>query len=188
GPLINSITFSDRTTKNKNGVFSSYHPNGMLESTGDFKNNQKNGTWLYCDTAGKYVSQREFMNGVVTDSIDLTAPKPEPISNDTSKTFTRVERESFFKGGQKDWTKYLTKNLNYHPAAIKANISGRVTVIFIVDKLGKATEARLFQSTHFYLDDEALRLIENSPKWTPAEQDGRIVKSYKLQPIIFRFE
>ncbi|RYG03990.1 MAG: hypothetical protein EOO02_07170 [Chitinophagaceae bacterium] len=60
GPLINSISFSDKTTKNKNGIFSSYHPNGFLESTGDFKNNKRQGTWLYCDTAGKYMSKKEF--------------------------------------------------------------------------------------------------------------------------------
>ncbi|MFL5748594.1 MAG: energy transducer TonB, partial [Niastella sp.] len=35
---------------------------------------------------------------------------------------------------------------------------------------------------------EAVRVIKKSGKWTPAVQNGRQVKSYKKQPIVFRLE
>jgi protein TonB len=37
------------------------------------------------------------------------------------------------------------------------------------------------------LKAEAVRVIGRSGKWTPAVQNGRAVKSYKRQGIIFMF-
>ena len=34
--------------------------------------------------------------------------------------------------------------------------------------------------------EEAIRVIKNSGKWTPAVQNGRTVKSYKQQPVTFK--
>jgi len=36
------------------------------------------------------------------------------------------------------------------------------------------------------LREEAIRVIKKSGQWTPAVQNGRYVKSYKRQPVIFR--
>ncbi len=44
----------------------------------------------------------------------------------------------------------------------------------------------LYRSVEYSIDHEALRIIFISPDWTPAVQNGRNVKTYKKQPIIFR--
>jgi protein TonB len=38
------------------------------------------------------------------------------------------------------------------------------------------------------LKQEAMRVIRQSGKWTPAIQNGRQVKSYKKQPVVFKLE
>jgi hypothetical protein len=36
------------------------------------------------------------------------------------------------------------------------------------------------------LDQEALRLVNKMPNWTPAMQDGRLVKMYFVLPVVFQ--
>jgi protein TonB len=38
------------------------------------------------------------------------------------------------------------------------------------------------------LREEAVRVIKKSGKWTAAIQNGRQVKSYKKQPIVFKLD
>ena len=120
-----------------------------------------------------------------------TNPVDSPLKlspEDSLMIFTKVEVESEFPGGAKAWGNYLNANFQYPKAAIKKNIQGTVVVHFIVTKEGKVTSAEVIQSVHPSLDKEALRLIQNSPNWNPARQNGKKVNSYKKQPIVFKLE
>src|SRR2546423_2533752 len=103
---------------------------------------------------------------------DISHHKP------TDSTFTKVEIESEFPGGSKAWIKYLSDNFHYPKAAVRKRIEGTVVVQFIVDRDGKVIDAEVVRSVHPLLDKEALKLIQESPKWIPAIQDGRKVRSY----------
>ena len=102
------------------------------------------------------------------------------------KIFTKVELESTFRGGDSAWRTYLMSNFRYPKKAIKKNIQGTVLVQFIVSKAGKVSDVQVIRSVDPLLDEEAIRLIKNSPDWTPAQQKGRKVNSYKRQPITFK--
>ncbi|TAH01920.1 MAG: TonB family protein, partial [Sphingobacteriales bacterium] len=56
---------------------------------------------------------------------------------------------------------------------------------FIVDKEGNIEDIEMVKSVEFTIDEEAMRLIRQSPQWAPAVQNGKKVKSYKIQPITF---
>jgi len=99
-----------------------------------------------------------------------------------------IEIESDFPGGQKGWIKYLTHNLEYPERAQKLGKEGNVVIQFIVDKDGTVYNQQIVKSVEYSLDQEALRMIARSPAWIPAIQDGKIVKSYKKQPIAFRLK
>ncbi|MDE3250138.1 MAG: energy transducer TonB, partial [Bacteroidota bacterium] len=60
----------------------------------------------------------------------VEAPKKE--EEDWDKTFTKVEIESDFPGGQSAWIRYLTKTLVYPQEAQDNEIQGQVIVQFIV--------------------------------------------------------
>jgi len=115
----------------------------------------------------------------------VEAPKKE--EEDWDKTFTKVEIESEYPGGASAWQRYLNKNLRYPQEAIDAEIQGTVVVQFIVDKGGNVSDVEAISGPK-ELRDEAVRVIKKSGSWTPAVQNGRQVKSYKKQPIVFRLE
>lgn len=115
----------------------------------------------------------------------IEAPKKD--ETDYDKTFTKVEIESDYPGGASAWQRYLNKNLRYPQEAIDAEIQGTVVVQFIVDKQGVVSDVEAISGPN-ELRDEAVRVIKKSGSWTPAVQNGRQVKSYKKQPIVFRLE
>jgi protein TonB len=128
--------------------------------------------------------------GIVAPPVDdgkgvVEAPKKE--EEDYDKTFTKVEIESEYPGGPSAWLRYLNKNFRYPQEAIDNEIQGTVVVQFIVDKEGNVSDVEAVSGPQ-ELREEAIRVIKKSGKWTPAVQNGRQVKSYKKQPIVFKLE
>jgi protein TonB len=116
----------------------------------------------------------------------VEAPKD---NEDYDKTFTKVEIESEFPGGAAAWLRYMNKNLRYPDDAVNNEIQGTVVVQFIVDKEGNVSDVQAISGPeNGGLREEAVRVIKKSGKWTPAVQNGRQVKSYKKQPIVFKLE
>ena len=129
-------------------------------------------------------------DGIVAPPIDdgkgvVEAPKRD--ETDYDQTFTKVEIESSYPGGAAAWQRYLIKTLKYPQEAQDNEIQGAVVVQFIVDKGGMVSDVEAISGPQ-ELRDEAVRVIKKSGKWTPAVQNGRQVKSYKKQPIVFRLE
>jgi protein TonB len=112
---------------------------------------------------------------------------PKKVEEDWDKTFTKVEIESEYPGGSAAWQRYLNKTLRYPQEAIDNEIQGTVVIQFIVDKEGTVSDVEAISGPE-ELRAEAVRVIKKSGKWTPAVQNGRQVKSYKKQPIVFRLE
>lgn len=107
-------------------------------------------------------------------------------TEDYDKTFMKVEIESEYPGGRAAWQRFLNKNLRFPDAALNEQIQGTVLVQFIVDKDGNVSDVRAISGPdEGGLREEAIHVIEKSGKWNPGVQNGRQVKSYKNQPIIF---
>jgi periplasmic protein TonB len=128
--------------------------------------------------------------GIVAPPVDdgkgvVEAPKRD--NTDYDQTFTKVEIESSYPGGAAAWQRYLIKTLRYPQEAQDNEVQGAVVVQFIVDKEGTVSDVEAVSGPN-ELRDEAVRVIKKSGKWTPAVQNGRKVKSYKKQPIVFRLE
>ena len=101
------------------------------------------------------------------------------------KAFDVVEQMPEFPGGAKALLDYLNKNVNYPKQAFDAGIEGRVIVTFVVDKDGTVRNAKLVKSVDPALDNEALRVINAMPKWTPGRQSGKEVAVKFTVPISF---
>jgi protein TonB len=125
----------------------------------------------------------------VSDAGKGVVEAPKKDDEDYDKTFTKVEIESEFPGGGAAWLRYLNKNLRYPDDAVNNEIQGTVVVQFIVDKEGNVSDVQAISGPdNGGLREEAVRVIKKSGKWTPAVQNGRQVKSYKKQPIVFKLE
>jgi protein TonB len=125
----------------------------------------------------------------VSDAGKGVVEAPKKDDEDYDKTFTKVEIESDFPGGAAAWLRYLNKNLRYPDDAVNNEIQGTVVVQFIVDKEGNVSDVQAISGPdNGGLREEAVRVIKKSGRWTPAIQNGRQVKSYKKQPIVFKLE
>ena len=123
----------------------------------------------------------------VTDDGKGVVEAPKKEEEDWDKTFTKVEIESEYPGGSAAWIRYLYKTLRYPQEAQDNEIQGTIVVQFIVDKSGMVSSVEAVSGPK-ELREEAVRVIKKSGQWTPAVQNGRQVKSYKKQPIVFRLE
>ena len=103
------------------------------------------------------------------------------------RVFTKVEIEAEYPGGQGAWANYLRKNLSGDVATQNGAEPGTYTVIikFIVSKDGSISDVSSETSIGKGMEQEAIRVIKKGPKWTPAQQNGSIVKAYRRQPITF---
>ena len=64
--------------------------------------------------------------------------------------------------------------------------SDRVIVAFVVEKDGYISHPYIVQGVDEIIDGEALRLVENMPRWTPGVNDGRIVRVWQTVNINIR--
>lgn len=110
---------------------------------------------------------------------------PGRPEEDPETVFRKVEIESEYPGGKSAWMRYLLKTFRYPSEAEENGIEGVVIVQFIVDQEGKVSDAQVISGPK-ELWEEAVRVISKSGTWTPAIQNGRMVKSYKKQPIVFK--
>jgi periplasmic protein TonB len=116
----------------------------------------------------------------------LISTKGDTVKTDIADTiFSKVEIESKFPGGIEKWQRYLQQNLFYPSDAIKNDIQGVVVVEFIVCTDGTVCNVKAV-SGPYELRRPAVNAFRKTPNWIPATQGGKLVKSYKKQPIVFR--
>jgi TonB family protein len=76
-----------------------------------------------------------------------------------------------FPGGDEALISYIKENLKYPKKPLKAGIQGLVIISFIVDESGNIANIRVAKSVEYELDDAAVELVKNMPKWKPALND-----------------
>ena len=91
-----------------------------------------------------------------------------------------------FVGGQAALAAYLAKNLRYPAEALRAKVSGKVYVRFVLSAAGRVTDASVVRGPGKGLNEEALRLVWLMPAWQPAYQQGQAVRVGCSIPIEFQ--
>lgn len=100
--------------------------------------------------------------------------------------YNSVDIAPSFPGGKLSMMRYINRERRYPAAAYERGIEGRVTCGFVVLADGSIREVSVLKSAYPALDAEAVRLVENMPKWEPGIVDGVKVAVYCVLPIAFR--
>ncbi len=108
---------------------------------------------------------------------------PVEKKEDEDKVFTKVEIEASFPGGASAWTKYVTRAIQANQDEFTESDFGTCVVKFIVDKTGKVSQVEATTMKGSKLAEIATNAIRKGPNWTPAQQNGRYVNAYRLQPV-----
>lgn len=104
---------------------------------------------------------------------------------DENGIYISADKMPEFPGGMQAMMKYLGTNVKYPVEAQKKGISGRVIVQFIVKEDGSLSGAKVIRGVEPSLDEEALRVVNAMPKWTPGTVNGKEVKVKFTIPIMY---
>lgn len=124
---------------------------------------------------------------VIEESEEIVAV-PEIVTKPTTDTieiYTVVEQSAEFPGGEAALKIFIEKNLNYPSDARSKGIQGIVYLSFVVEKDGSITNIKVLRGIGGGCDEEAIRMLKAMPKWIPAKQNQKIVRSHFTIPIRF---
>lgn len=91
-----------------------------------------------------------------------------------------------FPGGDEALMQYLADNVRYPENAAEMGIEGVVTVEFTVKADGSIADAKIVRMVDPDLEEEALRLVNSMPRWTPVSDNGTPADARYSLPIKFR--
>ena len=124
-----------------------------------------------------------------TDEGVIVITTGEPKKNDDGKKavpFQQVAQKPGFNGGDaNEFSKYVAQNVVYPESCRHSKIEGRVTLEFT--ETGKVGDIRILRSVNSDLDREAVRVVAQSPIWTPGrDENGKVVPVKYTFPVIFK--
>jgi protein TonB len=104
---------------------------------------------------------------------------------DEEEIFQIVEEQPSFPGGEEARLRWLSNNIRYPAIARESGIQGTVFIQFVVERDGSITDARVVRGIGGGCDEEALRAVQNMPRWTPGKQRSRPVRVLFMMPVRF---
>ncbi|WP_160118733.1 energy transducer TonB [Chryseotalea sanaruensis] len=118
----------------------------------------------------------------------LNVTKYDPSKPDSSYIICEMPGQIMaqFPGGYDSLQLYIEENLNWDQGQII--VSGTVYIQFDVLRNGKLKNVEIVRGMGEVCptcDKAALELINKMPKWTPAIDDGKMIKSKVIIPIKF---
>ena len=114
--------------------------------------------------------------------------KSAPMDADTDQVFQVVEVNPEFPGGMEALIKYLSENIKYPEQAKKDKTQGKVYISFVVEKDGSVADAKVLRGIGGGCDEEALRVVNAMPKWTPGKQRNTPVRVQFNLPVAFKLQ
>jgi len=137
----------------------------------------------------KLISVADVIGTDEINGVDIaTLDENQAITQeDENQVYGIVEQMPEFPGGDMALTRWIANNTRYPKAAADKGIKGKVYVNFVVDKDGGISNVHIVKSVDPALDKEALRVINNLPRWSPGLQGGKPVRVSYTVPINFIF-
>jgi periplasmic protein TonB len=125
--------------------------------------------------------------GIVNGAGDQVGVLSDVDGGGNEVPFILVEVKPTFKGGDENVFRLWVQKRTIYPKIAEDNrIQGRVMITFIVETDGSVTNVKVLKSVDPILDNEALKAVMASPKWTPGRQRGEPVRVRFQIPIDFR--
>ena len=103
--------------------------------------------------------------------IATISAKPEIVTEEVVE-LANVDVWPSFPGGDTARVKYLAVSTKYPSKAIYSGTQGVVWVEFVVNKHGDIEDAKVIRGIGAGCDEEALRVVNDMPKWNPGKQRG----------------
>lgn len=127
------------------------------------------------------------------EKVQIVRNSAAPEKDQNGKlVYQYAEIQPQFPGGQEALMKFLSDHIKYPEKAQQNRIEGTVVVSFIVDETGQVTQASgkidLPNDNNLPLVEEAIRVVQSMPKWTPAYHKGKAVRCSLCLPVKFKLD
>lgn len=100
-----------------------------------------------------------------------------------------LDSKPMFDGGNANrFSAWVNTQLKYPELSRMYGAEGTVTLTFCVDTSGTVSEVRVMKGAGHDLNHEAVRVVTESPKWTPATYGGKPVKASFTFPVVFHLK
>ncbi|MDE5624235.1 MAG: TonB family protein [Alistipes sp.] len=122
-----------------------------------------------------------------TEVLQQVEVKEEIIEDD--QPFLTAETMPSFQGGDLNtFRKWVQDNVRFPQIALENGISGRVVLSFVIEKDGRLTNIQVLMTPDRSLSEEAIRVLNKSPKWAPGKQRNQVVRVKYTLPVDFRMQ
>ena len=119
--------------------------------------------------------------------MDYVAEVAEETIEEAPIPFTLVEEKPSFNGGDANqFVRWVQSNMVFPEAARENGISGRIFVQFTIEPDGSLTNIKILRGLDPSLDQEVIRVVSSSPKWTPGKQRDKAVRVTYQFPVTFQ--
>jgi antitoxin component YwqK of YwqJK toxin-antitoxin module len=166
-----------------NGVQVRWYNDGVTASAGRWTaDTAKDNRWKYFHPNGKVLAVEDYDKG------KRTAIQCYDINGELLPVAKCEGSEAVFPKGETAWRNFVVKNLNPDVPVRKKAPAGTylVYLFFVVETDGTLSGFKPETNFGFGMEEEVVRLLKKSPKWTPAMEFGRPVRAYRRQPVTFQ--
>jgi TonB family protein len=165
----------------KNGHWASYYPDGKIRSEGLFKHGYRVGEWTWYHENGAICSIEKWKKGLYKKGDYWDANGNQ---SDISEVLTNPE----YPGGIEAFTRMISEKIQYPEEAIDKGLEGRVVLKFRINSRGELVNPVVAEPAHPKLNKEALRVVQLSDLWIPAEFHGMKTTTSYTFPISFALQ
>jgi len=179
GQIKTETYFYPYCDKIMHGKRKEWYETGQLRMDIDYKNGKLHGQVLTYWDGGQIKRKDKYEEGKLIEG---------NVWNQEGK---EVKYYNFlimpeFRGGLNKMIQYLSKKVKYPRESRKKGTEGTVLVSFIVEKDGRVSNVKVIKSVIDVIDNEAIRVVKNFPKWKSGMEDGERIRVQYNLPINFK--
>jgi TonB family protein len=130
---------------------------------------------------------KKLILGLIFCSLFFTMSAQEHLLASNTSTTSAFQNPAF-PGGEKAMQEFLQAHLQYPELAKENCTEGEVVLCLHLNQMGRVDSVEVLRGIGFGCDEEALRLTNAMPCWSPAYRNGMAVPSTVKVPLKFRLQ
>ena len=186
GPIVSRKMYSDNRLTILNGKYATYYPSGYLAEEGQYIQNKKDGSWYVFDDTSRAIKEMKYRLDSLVSVTDLDSLHKEKEKLNIEED-TTGQVEAYYKDGLAGIAKLISKKIVVPERTQVLTNGGTAKIRFVIDTTGAIINREVLKSVEFTFDEECMRVISLLKKWVPANDKGKLVKAYRIQPITVTF-
>ena len=115
----------------------------------------------------------------------VNIPGEDNTGDNVVYNFVSLTNPPQYNGGMKKFYEFIGENIKYPEEAVKNKIQGSVLMSFVVEKDGTLSNIKVDRKVGYGTDEEAIRVLSLSEKWSPGLLNGKAVRVKYNIPVKF---